>query len=90
MLWSSLTAAIARADVAGRCMLEAKWAEWKRQATYEPALSCKALCTGRLACEGLVGNEVVWHILSSQLDWSFAVGQRVRLGKEVAHELVVV
>lgn len=43
-----------------------------------------------LACERLVRNEVVRHILSPQLDRGLAIGQGVGLGKEVAHELVVV
>mmetsp|Transcript_64532 Transcript_64532/g.135441 ORF Transcript_64532/g.135441 Transcript_64532/m.135441 type:complete len:395 (-) Transcript_64532:749-1933(-) len=45
---------------------------------------------GSVASEGLVGNEVVWHLLGLQLLRSLAQGQGVRLSEEVRHQLVVV
>ena len=43
-----------------------------------------------VACEGLVRNEMVWHVLSTKLHSRLALGQGVSLCKEVAHELIVV
>ncbi len=45
---------------------------------------------GAVPTEGLVGDEVVRHILRAQLDGGLALGQGIGLCKEVAHQLVVV
>ena len=45
---------------------------------------------GPVAGEGLVGDEVVGHLLRAQLDGRLASRQRIGLRKEVAHQLVVV
>ena len=45
---------------------------------------------GPIAGEGLVGNERVRNIRCPQFNGRLARGQRVRLRKEVAHQLVVV
>mmetsp|Transcript_11868 Transcript_11868/g.16081 ORF Transcript_11868/g.16081 Transcript_11868/m.16081 type:complete len:215 (-) Transcript_11868:1074-1718(-) len=45
---------------------------------------------GAVARESLVRDQVVRHPLRSQLHWRLTHRQRVSLGKEVAHELVVV
>ena len=43
-----------------------------------------------VACERLVGHQILRHLLRAQLHLGLAIGQRIGLGKEVAHELVVV
>lgn len=43
-----------------------------------------------VACEGLVRDQVVWHILGAQLHCRLALGQGISLCKEVAHELIVI
>ena len=48
------------------------------------------LTSRQITCEGLVGNEVIGHLFSPQLDRGLAIGQGISLGKEVAHELVMV